>query len=108
MFSSFKNFFKTTPKTQNNEKLTTDNLEKYDNDNSENFSEQPTAERTGDYLEKEEEKMRFRLAMDIFKMEDETKSNFDVNLYDTVKMFEAFYLEKLKNWKYLLFYLEIV
>ena len=99
MFSSFKNLFKTAPKTQINEK-TIENLdEKYDEDNSENFSEQETAEKTSVYVEKEEEKMRFRLAMDIFKFEDETKSNFDVNLYDTIKMFEAFYNEKLKNWK---------
>ncbi len=98
MFSGFKNFFKPSQKVQNIEKEN-DFIEKYENDNSENFSGEPTAERTGDYLEKEEEKMRFRLAMDIFKIDDVTKSNFDVNLYDTLKMFETFYNEKLKNWK---------
>ena len=99
MFSSFKNLFKSAPKAQKNEKPV-DNQNKKDNeDNSENLSEQETAEKTGVYVEKEEEKMRFRLAMDIFKLEDETKSNYDINLYDTVKMFEAFYGERLKNWK---------
>lgn len=99
MFSSFKNLFKSAPKAQNNEKPIDNSNEKYDEDNSENFSEQETSEKTNVYVEKEEEKMRFRLAMDIFKLEDETKSNFDINLYDTVKMFEAFYNERLRNWK---------
>lgn len=98
MFSSFKNLFKSAPKAQ--EKPTEKQNEKYnEEDNSENFSEQETAEKTGVYVEKEEEKMRFRLAMDIFKLEDETKSNFDINLYDTVKMFESYFGERLKNWK---------
>ena len=101
MFSSFKNLFKSAPKAQNNEKPTDHPHEKYNEDNSENFSEQETAEKTGVYVEKEEEKMRFRLAMDIFKFEDTTKSNLEINLYDTVKMFEAYFGEKLKNWKYI-------
>jgi len=103
MFSSFKNFFKSGTKSQINEKPNENNTEKYEDDNSANFSEQETAEKTGVYVENEEEKMRFRLAMDIFKIEDEKKMNYDINLYDTIKMFEAFYGEKLKNWKYVFF-----
>jgi hypothetical protein len=99
MFSSFKSLFKAQPKTQNNEKPTENTNENYNEDSFENSSEQETAEKTGVYVEKDEEKMRFRLAMDIFKFEDETKSNFDINLFDNIKMFEAFYAERLKNWK---------
>lgn len=106
MFSSFKNFFKSTPKEQNNEKPIDILNEKYNEDNSGNFSEQETAEKTGVYYENEEEKMRFRLAMDIFKLEDETKSNYDINLYDTIKMFEAYYAERLKNWRYIIYQIE--
>jgi hypothetical protein len=97
MLSGFKNLFKSQPKTSNNNSNNAD-LKKYEENNSENLSEQDTAEKTAFSLEKEEEKMRFRLAMDIFKLEDNTKSNYEINLYDTAKMFETYFTETLKNW----------
>ena len=75
MFSSFTKFFKSAPKNTNNSTNTTTQKE-------EELSEQDTQERTGSNIsEKDEEKMRFRLAMDIFKLEDSTKTNYDITCW---------------------------
>lgn len=101
MLSGFKNLFKSNPKKTNN--TSTNNEGKnVDDSNSQNFSEQDTAEKTAGLLEKEEEKMRFRLEMDIYKSEDTTRTQYEINLYDVSKMFENFFAERLKNWRYVI------
>ena len=94
MLSGFKNLFKSKGKENSKKDYPKDNQ----GNNSEDLAEQDTAEKTAD-LEKEEEKMRFRLAMDIFKEEDVTKTSFEISLYDSNKMYENFYGETLKNWR---------
>lgn len=92
MFSSFKNLF--TSKTNSDNK---DN-QNYQENNSEDLADQKTAEKTTEFEKEEEEKMRFRLAMDIFKEQDLTKTSYEISLYDSVKMYEKFFGEILKNW----------
>lgn len=88
MFKSFKNLFVSTGK------------EKQENINqSDEIAEQNTAEKTAEMLEKEEEKMRLRLAMEIFKEEDPSKTFYEISLYNQGKMYESFYGERIKNWK---------
>jgi len=88
MFKSFKNYF--SGKTNENSE---------EKDNSDDLAEQDTIEKTAEFLEKEEEKMRFRLAMEIFKDDDSTKSLYEISLFNQAKMYESFYGERLKNWK---------
>lgn len=88
MFSSFKSLFISKPKEDN---------EKNNQENNSDLADQNTSEKTTE-VEKEEEKMRFILAMDIFKEQDLTRKSFEISLYDSVKMYEKFHLEILKNW----------
>lgn len=91
MFSSFKNLF--TSSSGNSEK---ENKRK---NNSDYLADQLTQEKTTEFEKEEEEKMRFRLAIDIFKEQDQTKTLYEISLYDTVKMNEKFDSEITKNWK---------
>mgnify|MGYP000920813704 CR=1 FL=1 len=93
MFSSFKNLF--ISKTNSDNK---DN-HYYQENNSEDLADQNTAEKTTEFEKEEEEKMRFRLTMDIFKEQDLTKKSFEISLYDSIKMYEKFKSEILKNWR---------
>jgi hypothetical protein len=91
MFSSFKSLFTYKSNTDN---ASLDYLE-----NNSDLADQKTAEKTAEVEKEEEEKMRFRLAMDIFREQDLTKKSYEISLYDSVKMYEKFYMETLKNWR---------
>lgn len=88
MFSSFKNLFKSTQKTQNNEN-DTNNI---DNKNILKNNEVINSE-------KDAENLRFKLSMEIYKLQNQIISNYDINLFNTDKMFEVFFANNLINWK---------
>lgn len=93
MFSGFKNLFTSKTNTDNKDNIN------YNENNSEDLADQNTNEKTTEFEKEEEEKMRFRLAMDIFKEQDLTKTSYEISLYDSSKMYETFNSEILKNWR---------
>ncbi len=92
MFSSFKSLFSSKSNIDNKANID------YQENNSV-LADQKTAEKTAEVEKEEEEKMSFRLSMDIFKEQDLSKKSFEISLYDSVKMYEKFYTEVLKNWR---------
>jgi hypothetical protein len=92
MFSSFKSLFSSKSNTDNKANID------YQENNS-YLADQKTAEKTAEVEKEEEEKMSFRLSMDIFKEQDLSKKSFEISLYDSVKIYEKFYTEVLKNWR---------
>lgn len=97
MFSGFKNLFKSNPKKADN---ADDTNKKKDNDNSnsQNTTESSIDYKTGGQMTNDD-KIRFMLAMDVFKLEDPSQAEYDINIYDTIRMFETFFGERLRNWK---------
>ena len=86
MFSSFKSLFSSKSNIDNKANID------YQENNSD-LADQKTAEKTAEVEKEEEEKMSFRLSMDIFKEQDLSKKSFEISLYDSVKMYEKFYTE---------------
>jgi len=86
MFSSIKNFF-IQAQTEKNENESNSKDNKKISKNLDN------------YFEKEKENLKIKLSMEIFKLQNEISFNYDINSYNSDKMFEVFFGENLRNWR---------